>query len=341
MLWLNQKKTGGGIMGFSVTDTLKKAGQDPNLKKYKKYFIFSHSFLSRMIYQVSFSDLEKRVGWNASAIARGLDNLKAKDQAFGNLLYSLYTKEECAKDREKKGVNLLYIPSEKRDNNKPFVILCAGGGYTSVCTAIEALPTAERLNKLGYDVFCLSYRVGKKKVLPKPLEDLAKAVEFTQANLAKFGFTNGDYVVGGFSAGGNLVGLWGSENHGYKYYGQKKPKALFPVYAVINNNLFAPGRTTQSFIDLEFGKGASSDLVSSYNIDENMTKDYPPCYIVVCRDDPQVPFANSVSLKEKLDGLGIKGELQIGDKGGHGFGDGTGTDVADWVEKADAFVGNL
>ena len=55
----------------------------------------------------------------------------------------------------------------------PFIIACAGGAYKCVCTMIESIPVAARLNALGYDVVIPNYRVGMEHVMPKPLEDVA------------------------------------------------------------------------------------------------------------------------------------------------------------------------
>ena len=78
-----------------------------------------------------------------------------------------------------------------------------------------------------------------------------------------------------------------------------------------------------------------------YNVDELVTKSYPPSYIVCCEDDNIVPTANSKSLKKRLDLLGILSVLEIGVGGGHGFGEGIGTSVEGWIKRADEFICKL
>jgi hypothetical protein len=58
------------------------------------------------------------------------------------------------------------------------LVVCAGGGYMGVCSAVEGYPVAARFNDLGYDVFLLTYRVSEKKIMPKPVDDLAAALKF-------------------------------------------------------------------------------------------------------------------------------------------------------------------
>ena len=104
------------------------------------------------------------------------------------------------------------------------------------------------------------------------------------------------------------------------------------------NFTFKKNKNTEKFMVTMLGKGYSQKDMDAYNIDNHMDKDYPPSYIACCRDDDAVPCANSILLKERLEQLKILTELEIGEKGGHGFGTGNGTDVEGWMERAIAFA---
>lgn len=56
-----------------------------------------------------------------------------------------------------------------RDGKKhPFAIICPGGAYSMVCSFVEGLPYAKRLNEQGYSAFVLYYRCRKKPGIPLP-----------------------------------------------------------------------------------------------------------------------------------------------------------------------------
>ena len=68
---------------------------------------------------------------------------------------------------------------------------------------------------------------------------------------------------------------------------------------------------------------------------------YPPAYIVHCKDDPVVSYTQSQELDRKLTELGTQHKLELGEKGSHGFGAGKGTDCEGWIERAIAFWKSL
>ena len=65
------------------------------------------------------------------------------------------------------------------------------------------MPVAAYLNDLGYDVFCLNYRVGKWKIIPKSMEDLATAISYIRKHAEDWNIGTDSYICGGFSAGGH------------------------------------------------------------------------------------------------------------------------------------------
>ena len=260
---------------------------------------------------------------------KGLHRL-AEVAKQGEYLYPLYPADR----KDKKDVNLIRFPAES-GKKKPFVIVCAGGGYGSVASLGEAFPTAARLNELGYHAFCLTYQVGGKKLLPKPLDDLATALKFLMENKEKFDLSD-EYIVCGFSAGGNLTALWGTDNVGYSHYGLPKPKAVFPIYPLINYS-WRDNMVIGICLDIMFGKKPSQEELHRYTVTEHV-ENYPPCYTVNCLDDSTVRPENAKLLKDALDKANIPCVLEQGEKGEHGFGPGTGTSVEGWVDRAIAFA---
>ena len=60
----------------------------------------------------------------------------------------------------------------------PVAIICPGGGYHWVCSFIEGLPYARKLNGMGYSAIVVHYRSGKKYPYPVLQNDLARAIRY-------------------------------------------------------------------------------------------------------------------------------------------------------------------
>ncbi len=319
--------------------TQSKAGEIEALKPYRKYLCYQGGF-EKPVIEYTLEELQKFIpAWSAAAEASALQRV-AELAEKQEVLFDVYLEEEWADDPQKKDVKIWYLPAQG-EAKKPFIILNAGGAYQSVCTMVEAFPTAVHFNRMGYHVFCLNYRVGGKGVIPKPLDDLAAAYRYIIAHKEQFLLQSEDYAVGGFSAGGNLTCMWGTESRGYKSYGLPKPVAMFPVYPVVARERMY-NFEVEMFLTTMFGENAqSAEYMDSYDVGKLVTKGYPPCYIVHCADDSTVPSGNSTLLKTLLDQQKIPAKLEIGVVGEHGFGDGTGTDVEGWPERAIAFLESL
>ena len=284
--------------------------------------------------------------WDPAGIAYGLNYLmevrrKGYDMRF------VYTPEECEADPSKKDVGFFYLPPKSSGEadgaaaRKPFIVLCAGGGYQSVCSMVEAFPAAAAFCEMGYASFVVNYRVGQEGVLPMALEDLAAVIRAIRKDAETFSIEPDSYIVSGFSAGGNLASMWGTDRQGYARFGLPRPKALFPIYPVTSLSLLKESGGKEDFIRVMLGSDLSGQDLNSYSTDQLITDNYPPCYIVCCADDSTVDPRHSRLLERLLKERNIPVHLEIGEKGEHGFGLGLGTDVAGWTDRAAAFEAAL
>ena len=274
-------------------------------------------------------------GWSENGIRYGLEKLALaleKDQ----VLYPVYSTAEQEASPDKKDVQLLYFPPETDPTGKPFVVLCPGGSYYAVCAAAEGFPVAGRLAELGYPTFVLEYRVGMPPILPNAIDDLAAAVRYIKAHADHFR-TGSSYVVGGFSAGGHLAALWGTDTVGFSKYGLAKPYALLLTYPLINT---ASPDSPDIAAVLPFLFGAGEPQPEEYDIPSHLNN-YPPTYLVRCQDDLVIPESHVMAIKTALDEKGIPCDLEQGKTGLHGFGDGRGTSVEGWVDRAHWFLQSL
>ncbi len=277
------------------------------------------------------------LGWSAEGVAAGLDFLLNRAQKGKADIHFIY--EDAEEDSLKKDVNLIRLLPDGEKKDRPSVILCAGGGYGSVCTLVESLPTARHFSQQGCVVWLLTYRVGFTGCALSALDDVAAAVAWLGSH-RDLGFDPDNDAIGGVSAAGNLVCSWGTGNNGWKRYGLPKPKAMFPVYAYVDLEQETHRDGKGGLCVLMFGPDYRS-YFDVWDIIRHVDVDYPPCYFVCGKNDTVVDPGNSERMKELLDRCGVPVVLEEGENAPHAFGDGTGFDVEGWPERALAFMESL
>jgi acetyl esterase/lipase len=88
------------------------------------------------------------------------------------------------------------------------------------------------------------------------------------------------------------------------------------------------------------GKNPDKDLVVSFSNENQVTSETPPTFLVHANDDNGVPPENSIAFYLALRKAKVPAEMHIYEKGGHGFGLGTGKGAcsswpvrcADWMK---------
>ena len=141
----------------------------------------------------------------------------------------VYSMEEMAADKHKRDVRLMYFPADN-PKSKRFIMILPGGGYAHLCTKQEGYPVAAALNKRGINAFVLEYSVGRDCEPYSPMIDLGTALVLIKDNLEKFDVVMDGYALMGFSAGGNLAGIFSSHKFGYLDYQLPKPAAVILGY---------------------------------------------------------------------------------------------------------------
>ena len=326
------------MTGITLDTKLRDIYALPQMRPYARYMLYTPGEDPENSWHAPYTvqGLEK-IGWRPAGILAGLEFfLKAIDEGRVRQDF-LYPGTE---DPYKKDVNLIRISPAAPDRTRPCMLLCAGGGYGSVCSLVESLPTGRHMSEAGCEVFLLTYRVRIPEAAVKALDDLAAAVKWLTDHADELGTDPARLCVGGWSAGANLVSNWGYANIGWKRFGAVKPLCLFPVYTVIDVKTEARWDEKGGFAGIMLGD-AWRDRLDDYNVAEHIDADYPPCYIVCGKDDKTVPPVNSELMKRLLDAAGVPSVLEEGDHAFHGFGDGTGTDVEGWPGRALAFAESL
>ena len=270
--------------------------------------------------------------WSVESMVSGFQHMKNLWQRGEKLFYPIYDEKEAQKDPSLKQRVLFHFPVEGKT---PFVVICAGGGYESVCSFVEAFPVAEAFNKKGYHAFVVNYRTGEKAHFPNPMEDLANAVSYILAHADEFQVETEGYAVTGFSAGGHLAASFGTESLGYKKYDLPKPGTMLLAYPVITMGKHAHKGSRLRIL----GKGnvADQQLRDLYSIEKQVTEHYPPAYIWQCEADNTVPIQNSAMMVEELKKRGIPCQYHVYPGNAHGWGLATGKAAEGWLDEAVAF----
>lgn len=219
-----------------------------------------------------------------------------------------------------------------RDGKRhPVTIVCPGGAYQMVCSYIEGVPIAKKLNAKGYSVYIVYYRTKANALFPSPQDDLAQAVRDVFARKEKDNLDLEGYSIWGFSAGGHLAASFGLADIGYDHYHLPKPTALVLGYPVISMRKELTHMLTH---DTLLGKEASEEAEGCLSIDEHVTADYPPTYIWCGEADKAVSPENTKKMAAALEKAGVPYQMETFPGVDHGFGPATGTSAEGWIDHA-------
>jgi len=228
--------------------------------------------------------------------------------------------------------HLTYFPAPGGEK-APFALICPGGGYVMCVGNAEGVPYAQKLNEAGYAAFVLRYRCRKKAYRPAPLEDVAAALQEILSHAEEYRVQTTGYSIWGSSAGGHLVGSFGSERYGWKHYGLPKPGALVLIYPVITMGEGTHAGSRKYFL----GKHFTAEDVSAWSVENMVTPEYPPTFLWNSKTDTCVPPENGELMDAALAAHGIAHKFIQYQTGSHGCGLGRGTEVEPWFDEALSF----
>ncbi|MCR4998491.1 MAG: alpha/beta hydrolase [Lachnospiraceae bacterium] len=264
--------------------------------------------------------------------------------------FPVYTMDEIKSRRSRGAVRVTFFPADTVEPAK-VAIICPGGGYDHLEEKYEGYPVAAKLNEMGINAFVLEYRVGRHCSYHAPIHDLARTVQYITEHQDDFHVDMKDYAVIGFSAGGNMAGLFGSEKYGYKNYGVAKPGALLMGYPWTNVNHWAQHPYWNIWVGLmgvwlsERGNfwmfrlhHFNHEYRESLCVQRWITEDFPPVYMFAGGNDILVPSGAHTDVLEKAlkqYHVPYKYEKFFGVP--HGVGLGLHTSAEGWLDTAVEF----
>ena len=250
------------------------------------------------------------LGKHEETVVNGLNYAIAARESGVSEFISYYDAADKAADPAKEDTGLLFY---KTAEGAPFVVVAPGGGFTMLGVASSAYPYAEPLQKAGYNVFVLEYRVGiyegEENATPasdRAAEDMVAAVQYILANAETLGVSKEDYLVLGSSAGGQVTARYCAEQE-YDELGFPAPAACIMLYPANCQRYDYTGCTV-------------------------------PMYITVCQDDPLIDVPGLDTAVAAMEAAGMEVSYNKFATGGHSFGMGVGTPAEGWMERALEFA---
>ena len=266
--------------------------------------------------------------------ADGLNIVIENYEAGKQVTWQVYSPEEVAADSSLGCVQLFWFPGTNADGK--YALVVGGNAAMKSGDLNEGIAVAAQLNKMGYSVFVLRYRIWWDISNNGPLQDLGRAVQFITNHAQQFGVQPENYALVGFSSGGQLCGLFSSDKrYGYKAYDVPKPGALLMGYPV------------NDFAELKPVYHVLADLASydwKYywsDISGGITPDFPPTYFWYGKNDVTLktlgyPFQGP-AVRKALEANGVPCEVHVYENAPHAIGTGNGTDAEGWLTDAVAF----
>lgn len=293
------------------------------------------------------SDPIRRKYWENSTLRAFVNRYTAEDCAKGlnrmienynngiQITYKIYSDAEIAEQPTRQNAELYYFPGSQK--NGKYALIIAGNALITSAELREGVSTAEWLNELGYTAFVLRYRVGWNAGENAPLDDVGHAVRYITEHAEKFGVQPEQYALVGYSSGGQIAGLFGSDALGWYQYGVPKPGAILLAYAV--NDFFELQQPYKLVVDPQ-----APDAEYHYyqqRVSDYITPDYPPVYHWYGKNDLTLMCmcwqAQGPVLERALAKNNVPHVQVVYNNAPHTIGPGRGTEAEGWLDDAVAF----
>jgi acetyl esterase/lipase len=219
--------------------------------------------------------------------------------------------------------------------NGSAVVILPGGAYAMLAANLEGRQFADWFTAHGFRAFVLSYRLTSNGyVLPVPLIDARRAIQTVRARALDYQIDPKRIVVIGFSAGGHLAALSGTQ------FVAGNPNAEDPIERVSSRPDYLVlgypwiGAISSDTSHLSYCKifdlmDRCEALRAAYSPDLFVTKDTPPTFWYHTFNDNTVPVEQGLRFYEALVKAGVPAEAHIFANGPHGTGLGKGDESLD------------
>ena len=233
----------------------------------------------------------------------------------------LYNYFNVKKPEGAKGILQCYLTHQTASINinrkHPAMLIIPGGGYGSTSDR-ESEPVALKFLAKDYNAFVLRYTC-KTSTHPVQLQEAAMAMAYIRSNDGELHIIKDKVAVIGFSAGGHLAGMLSLlyNDKSLDFLQDKKalvkPNESAYIYPVVSY------RDKGHFASFDNLCGDNKALKESLCLEDLVTSESSPCFIVSTFEDGCVPCQNSLKLACAYEKAGVPFSLHIFEKGGHGM----------------------
>jgi acetyl esterase/lipase len=236
----------------------------------------------------------------------------------------------------------VFLAANKNSKNAA-VIICPGGAYALLSHDKEGDKVAEWFKSIGISAFVLKYRLPSDVIMKDktvgPLQDAQEAIRTLRRRAQEWNLDPAKIGVIGFSAGGHLASTL-STHYNDKVYDSKdnisaRPDFSILIYPVISMDDAITHKGSKENL---LGKNASSEMVSNYSNEKQVTAETPKTFLVHATDDKAVPVENSINYYLALKQHQVPVEMHIYENGGHGFGLGVQGTNKNWSKACEKWL---
>ncbi|UCS94915.1 alpha/beta hydrolase [Echinicola marina] len=239
----------------------------------------------------------------------------------------------------------VYRPQKTASNGKA-ILICPGGGYGIIAIQHEGHQIARWYSDRGYTAAVLKYRLPEEDLLNEswevPLMDAEEGIRFLRKRAKKWHYDSDKIGVLGFSAGGHLASSVSVHNHAAEgKEPSSRPDFSVLIYPVISMDTSVTHQGSRRNL---LGEKLNTDLENYFSNETQINHTTPPAFLVHSWDDTAVPPENSIRYAKALNQKGIKCELHLFEKGGHGYGRGnieSHGNASTWLEMSDQWISDL
>jgi len=229
----------------------------------------------------------------------------------------------------------VYLPAGRTDTTKVLILVHGGGWTIGDKSEFTGYIPAIKQKLPGYALVNINYRLNQGPANPFPAQenDVKAAVSFVHSKRAEYKISE-KFVLLGTSAGGHLALL-----HAYKYNAPVKIKAAVSFFGPTDMVALynAQSSAFQSALQTLLG-GTPTGNPSMYQQSSPIqfaTNQSPPTILLHGGADFVVPPAQSETLKNKLQSLGVVNQYVFYPTEGHGW---FGATLDDSFNKIAAFL---
>lgn len=235
----------------------------------------------------------------------------------------------------------VYLPEEDKRTGTA-VIICPGGGFTHLAIDKEGHDVARWLTANGIAGIVLKYRLPDPDrewyVVNTAVPDVQRALRVVRRRAGEWGVNPQRIGVMGFSAGGYLAAVAGTRfDEGDSQAADpverqsSRPDFItlaYPLVSLRRHTWTSPDRVKRIV-----GPKVADSVLEKHSPDRQVRPESPPAFLVHAADD-RLSAENSVAFHRALSAKGVRAELHVYSKGGHGFGiRERGLPVSEWKQR--------